>query len=148
MFFKWKLLWIDTFLFQRNSSFLFFIPKVGYAICNDSQYNCYQNMEHDTNAQKHIAMFRVTKDRRHCQKTDYNRYDCSNQGCHPKIFSFPKEKEYHRCNGNDIKYRDIPPIHKHPPFFFPVLLYFIIPEKHIQSNLFASCLTLFHNKKS
>ena len=35
-----------------------------------------------------------------------------------------------------------------PQNHFPIPVKFIIPEKHIQSNLFASCLTLFYNKKS
>ena len=72
-------------------------------------------MKHNTNIKKHITMLCIAKNGRHCQKADYNRNGCRNQRCHPKIFSFPKEKEYHRCNGNDIKYRNIPPIHKHPP---------------------------------
>ena len=105
MFFKWKLLWIDAFSFQRNSSFLFFIKKTRHHISNDSQYNCYQNMEHNTNAKKHTAMLCVTENRWHCKKADCNRNDCGSQWCYPKIFSFPKEKEDHRYNGNDTKYR-------------------------------------------
>ena len=115
MFFKRKLLWIDAFSFQGNSSFLFFSQKTHRRISNDRQYNYYQNMEHDTNTKKHITMLCIAKNGRHCQKADYNRNGCRNQRCHPKIFSFPKEKEYYRYNGNDTKYRDIPPVHKHPP---------------------------------
>ena len=53
----------------------------------------------------HTAMLCVTENRWHCKKADYNRNDCGSQWCHPKIFSFPKEKEDHRYNGNDTKYR-------------------------------------------
>lgn len=40
----------------------------------------------------------------------------------------------------------IPLLQNHFFFLFP--LNFIIPEKHIQSNLFASCSKLFNNKKA
>lgn len=35
-----------------------------------------------------------------------------------------------------------------PQNHFPIPFNFIIPEKHIQSNIFASCSKLFNNKKA
>lgn len=120
-------------------------------ISNGSQSNHYQNMEHDTNAKKHIAMFCVTENGRHCKRLIATDTPVEIKGAIQRYFLFQKKKKITDATGmiqnTEIFHQFINiPLPQKPFFLFLFISSYL---KNTYKAIFSqSCPTLFRNKKA